>query len=178
MRKLQLVLIVFFALATSVSAQIKEKYDLKVGLVFQKTESLYWENGVGADFTSDFLLNKQIHLKATYLTSRLGSGIGSNAILQDNFLLGADWRFRSDKDLQIMAGLNAGVFVADYGNPVFDVLPNSSMLLSVETGLVYRFKFPITAGLTVGYNLKSGNGVDVPGSLFPVFYRLSVFYNL
>lgn len=178
MRKLQLVLIVFFALATSASAQINEKYDLKVGLVFQKTESLYWENGVGADFTSDFLLNKQIHLKATYLTSRLGSGIGSNAILQDNFLLGADWRFRYDKDLQIMAGLNAGVFLADYGNPEFDVLPNSSMLLSVETGLVYRFKFPVTAALSAGYNLKSGNGVDVPGSLFPVFYRLSVFYNL
>ena len=68
--------------------------------------------------------------------------------------------------------------MADYENPLFDILPTKSMLLSVETGLNYQFKFPMSASLTLGYNLKNGDGVNVPGSLFPVFYRLSILLSI
>ena len=91
-------------------------------------------------------------------------------------MIGADWRFRSDKDFQLFAGLNTGFFHADMELPQFDVLPHNSMLLQLETGLFYKFKFPVATSLSVGYNLINGDGVNVPGTLFPVFYQLSVFY--
>lgn len=174
--------IFFFLVAISFSvitnAQEAKKYDLAVGLKLQKTEQLYWENGVGVDCTSDCLLQKRIHLKLSYLTSRLGSAFNSNAIKQDYFLIGADWHFRSEEAFQILAGLNTGFFHADMENEIFDVLPHNSLLLSVETGISYKFKFPITANLTAGYNLITGNGVSGPGTLFPVFYQMSLYYRL
>jgi hypothetical protein len=178
MKKNSLSIIVFICIAISLKSQSSTKQDIKLGLIFQKTQSLYLENGIGADYSSDFLLNKQIHLKAGYLSSRFGSALGTNAIKQDNIIVGADWRFRQNKDLQILAGLNGGLLFVDYENSVFDVLPKSATFLSVETGLVYNFKFPISISLTVGYNLKSGNGIDIPGTLFPVFYKFGVFYKL
>ena len=176
MRKTVLLIFTVCLIIISANAQKNESYDLGVGLKFQKTEQLYWENGVAADFTSDFLLNKKIHLKASYVTSRLGSAMIGNAVKQDNFVLGADWRFRSHKDLQIFAGLNTGFFHADMETPMFSVLPHNSLLFSVEAGLFYKFKFPAAASLSAGYNLISGDGVTGPGTLFPVYYQLSVFY--
>ncbi len=157
-------------------AQTATPYELAVGLRVQKTEQLYWENGVGADFTSDFLLHKKIHLKLSYASSRLGSAMIGNAVRQDNVLVGADWHFRSDKDFQLFAGLNTGFFHADMELPQFDVLPHNSMLLQLETGLFYKFKFPVATSLSVAYNVINGDGVNIPGTLFPVYYQLSVFY--
>lgn len=161
-----------------ISAQTTNQQNLKAGIVFQKTQSLYWENGVGFDYSSANILDNKIHFKATFLSSRLGSAFNSNAIKQDNFIVGADWRFRSEKNLQIMVGLNTGVFKAHYDDPIFDVLPSSTILLSAETGLTYQFKFPMSAILSVGYNLRNGDGVGIPGSLFPVFYKLGFYYSL
>ncbi|HLP05561.1 MAG TPA: hypothetical protein VK152_09045 [Paludibacter sp.] len=169
--------IVFFMFFTARSeAQSLKDYELGVGLRFQKTEQLYLENGLAADFTSDFLFHRKVHLKMSYATSRLGSAIGSNAIKQDNYLVGADWRFRSDKDFQVFAGLNTGFFHADMEIPKFNVLPHNSMLFSLETGFFYKFRFPMATSLSVGYNFINGNGVSTPGTLFPVFYQLSVYY--
>jgi hypothetical protein len=178
MKKNQIVLLLIFVIPLSLFAQKKEKYELNAGVLLQKTQHLYWENGVGLDYTADFLLQKRIHFKAGYVSSRLGSAMIGKAIKQDNFVLGADWRFRSEEDLQILAGLNTGFFTSDFEADEFDVLPNNSMLFSVEAGIAYKFKFPVTATLSAGYNLINGNGIDVPGNIFPVFYRLSVFYNI
>lgn len=176
MRKALLSLLLVLTLFPLINAQSIGSYELGVGLRFQKTEQLYWENGIGVDFTSDFLLHRKIHLKLNYVSSRIGSAFMSNAIKQDNIILGADYRFRSDKDLQILAGLNTGYFHSDTEIPQFDVLPHNSMLLQLETGLFYRFKIPLATSLSVGYNAINGNGVNIPGTLFPVYYQLSVFY--
>lgn len=173
MRKTLFLIITGFLILPIIKAQNSDLYELGVGLKFQKTEQLYWENGFAADYTSDFLLNRKIHLKMSYTSSRLGSALVGNAIKQDNYLIGADWRFRSDKDLQIFAGLNTGFFHADMEEPQFNVLPHNSILLAVETGLFYKFKFPLAASLSVGYNLMT-----TPGTLFPVYYQMSVFYYL
>jgi hypothetical protein len=166
-------LLILLLLMPEIKAQFIDNYELGIGTRFQKTEQLYWENGVGADFTSDFLLKKKVHLKMSYATSRLGSAFSSNAIKQDNYLIGVDWRFRTKKCLQVFAGLNTGYFHADMEEPMFNVLPHNSLLLSAETGLVYKFKFPMSVSLSAGYNL-----ITTPGSLFPVFYQMSVFYTL
>ena len=167
---------VIFSFSLVSNAQILDKIDLMGGFLFQKTHYLYNENGIGFDLSSKSILENRIHFKLAYLSSRFGTAINSNAIKQDNFILGADWHFRSDKNLQILAGLNTGFFIADYEDPTYEVIPNTAVLLSIETGLVYNFNFPISTSLTAGYNLKSGNGDNVPGNLFPLFYRLSVYY--
>ena len=177
MKKTHFLIFISLLFLPYIKAQDQSKNDLAIGLKFQKTEQLYWENGVAADFTSDFLLQKRIHIKCSYTTSRLGSALIGNAIRQDNFIVGADWHFRSTKDLQILAGLNTGFFNADMEqNQVFSSIPHSSMLFGLETGLFYKFKIPVATSLTVNYNLINGDGVKIPGSLFPVYYQLSVFY--
>jgi hypothetical protein len=178
MKRLIYIFIAFIFFAVDVRSQNAQPYELGIGLSFQKTEQLYWENGLAADYTSDFLVHKKIHLKFNYVTSRLGSAMIGNAVKQDNFVVGADWRFRSQKTFQLFAGLNTGFFHADMENAGFDILPHNSLLLSLEAGMSYRFKFPVTANLSVGYNLITGNGTTGPGTLFPVFYKLSVFYTI
>lgn len=173
MVKKLIVLLIIILLMHQIKAQVSDNYELGIGARFQKTEQLYCENGVGADFTSDFLLKKKIHLKMSYATSRLGSAFSSNAIKQDNYLIGADWRFRTNKCLQVFVGLNTGYFHADMEEPMFNMLPHNSLLMSAETGLVYKFKFPMSVSLSAGYNL-----ITTPGSLFPVFYQMSMFYTL
>jgi hypothetical protein len=176
MNKPLLFFVTFLLFCPFIMSQNTSSYDLGIGLRFQKTEGLYWENGIGADYTSDFLLHKKIHIKVSYSTSRLGSAFNSNAIRQDNYLIGADWRFRSNKDFQIFAGLNTGFFHADMENPIFNSLPHNSLLFSGEAGFFYKFKIPLATSLSISYNLINGDGINIPGTLFPVFYQLSVFY--
>lgn len=174
MKKLPLLLVflLYFGLA---DAQL---YELNVGIVSQKTQKLYWENGLGIDFTSDLLLGKRIHLKTAFVTSRLGSALGSNAIKQESITLGADWRFFKNNPFQLFTGLNAGYFMAHYEDPQFDVLPSTSPLLQFETGLVYRFVFPLSLSASFGYNFINSNGERGPGTLFPVFYQLKAYYRI
>jgi predicted porin len=168
-------IIALMLITCGLKAQIRE---LNVGLAFQQTQYLYNENGLAFDYSCANLLNKHLHIKGAYVTSRLGSAIGSNALKQDNFLLGAHYYFSKDKPLQFFAGLNTGIFHVNYEDAVFDVLPQNNMLFGIETGLNYRFKFPLNVSLSLGYHLMNGNGIDVPGSLFPVYYKLGVYYRL
>jgi len=172
MKKFNILLFLLFF----VGAGFAQKVNVNAGMIFQKTEALYWENGVGADFSMPGVFDNQLHLNLNYVSSRLGTALMYNAIKQDNLIIGLNWHFLHKKDLQIKAGVNTGLFLVDYESAIFDDLPSSSALFQIETGLSYQFKFPVIASLTAGYNLISGDGVSVPGTLFPVFYKLSVFY--
>lgn len=152
--------------------------ELKGGLRIQKAQKLYWENGFTLDFASPRIANKRIHLGASYVTSRIGTAMGTNAIKQDNFLISAGYHFRPQKQLQPFTRLNIGYFQADYEEAIFDVLPNSAMLFPVEVGLCYEFKMPITVSLSAGYHLNAGTGSSGPGTLYPVFYQMSLYYTL
>jgi hypothetical protein len=152
--------------------------ELKGGIRIQKTQKLYWENGFAFDFTSPKIANRSIHFGVSYVTSRLGSAMGTNAIKQDNFLISSGYHFRHKKQLQPFTRLNMGYFHADYEDAIFDVLPNKSFLLSLDAGLSYEFKAPITINLSAGYNLISGNGPSGPGTLYPFYYQMSIFYTI
>jgi len=169
---------VFCSQAQSKSTNNAWLPELKGGLRIQKTQKLYWENGFAFDFTSARIANRSIHFGASYVTSRLGSAISSNAIKQDNFLISSAYHFRHKKELQPFARLNMGYFHADYEYAIFDVLPNNTFLFSLDAGLEYEFKAPITLNLSAGYNLNSGTGSAGPGTLFPVFYQMSIYYTL
>ena len=71
-----------------------------------------------------------------------------------------------------------GYFHADYEEAVFNVLPNNSFLLSLDAGLYYEFKAPVTIDLSAGYNFISGKGSSGPGTLYPFFYQMSIYYTL
>jgi hypothetical protein len=152
--------------------------ELKGGIRIQKTQKLYWENGFSFDFASPKIADSRIHFGASYITTRLGSAMSSNAIKQDNYLLSAGYHFLHQKQFQPFAGLNAGYFHADYEEAIFDVLPNNAFLFSLDAGLSYEFEIPITVSLSAGYNLNSGNGTSGPGTLYPFYYQMSIFYTL
>ena len=152
--------------------------ELKAGIRIQKTQKLYWENGFSLDYTCSKLHHNRVHLGLSYYTSRLGSAMGSNAIKQDNYIFSAAYHFRHEHSLQPIARLNLGYFYADMEDPIFNDIDNTAFLVSIDAGLYYQFDFPLTVGLTVGYNLSSGNGTSGPGTLYPIFYQMSLFYTV
>jgi hypothetical protein len=152
--------------------------ELKGGIRIQKAQKLYWENGFSFDFASPKIADSRIHFGASYITTRFGSAMGSNAIKQDNYLISAGYHFRHQKHFQPFTRLNTGYFHADYEEDIFDVLPNNAFLFSVDAGLCYEFGVPLTVSLSAGYNLISGRGTSGPGTLYPVFYQMSIFYTI
>lgn len=168
------IIILFLIFAGFVSETLAQ-YHMNAGVAIRKTEALYWENGISAELSSDNVLNRQLVLQGTYVTSRLGNALFGNALSQDNLILGARWIFSPENKLRFDAGLNTGIFLVDYNSDIFDVLPASSMLLAVEGGIRYSLK-PVEMRLSVGYNLKNGNGASIPGTLFPVYYQFVVSY--
>ncbi|MCF8453839.1 MAG: hypothetical protein K9G42_11580 [Pedobacter sp.] len=178
MKKVILLGLITFIFISGIKSQDSDNQDLRIGLMLQKTEALYWENGIAVNYANSSVFDKQLHFKAAILSSSLGSALGTNAINQHSISLGADWHFLHNKKLQIPVGFNLGYFIADYENTIFDVLPSSSALFSLEAGLSYSFDFPVTLSLSAGYNFRNGDGAEIPGTIFPVFYRIGIFYNL
>ncbi len=174
-----LMLFLFVGLqAQSDSAKTERLRVVKGGIRIQKTQKLYWENGFTFDMTCSGLMNYRLHFGLSYVSSRLGSAMGSNAIKQDNYIFSTSYHFRSSKSLQPIGRINLGYFYADYEDPVFDVLPNTSIIIGLEVGLVYDFDFPLTVSLSAGYTLTAGNGTSGPGTLYPIYYQMSVYYTL
>lgn len=151
---------------------------LDVGIRLQKSISLYTENGVTVQYTNQKLASKRLYFGASYVTSRLGTALGSNAIKQDNFLVNASWFFRPKWLIQPVAKANVGYFKADYGSDLFNDLSRTSLLASPEIGLCYCPNFPLKLNASVGYNLLTGNGVSGPGTLYPVFVQTSITWNV
>ncbi len=151
---------------------------LDVGLRFQKAIGLYWENGVSVHYSPAHFKHDRLYLGVSYVTTRLGSAINSNAIIQDNYLFTTTWYFGKRSDFRTLARFNMGYFVADYEDPMFDALENTSFLLSPEFGFAWRSKSPLKIMATVGYNLISGNGKEGAGSLYPVFVQTTLSWNL
>jgi hypothetical protein len=145
-----------------------------VGLRFQKTLNLYHENGLTAHYFS----HQRVAWGGSYVSSRLGSAIGSNAIKQDNLFLSGAYYFRPKRRLKSFIRANAGWFFADYEVNMFDQLPNTSPLLSVESGVSFPVFRAIHLNTSLGYNLITGNGFKRPGTLFPLFYQVSMNWRI
>jgi hypothetical protein len=156
-----------------VNQSFAQLHTFDIGLKFQKTQDLYYENGL----TAQYNLTSRWLIGASLITSRLGSAMGSNAIKQDNFLSSATYLFRSKKSLKTFVKGNLGYFNADYESDIFKNLTHSSAIVSTEAGLSYTFKNPLKVNLSIGYNLITGDGESGAGTLFPVFYQTSITYN-
>ncbi|GAB3758552.1 hypothetical protein GCM10028817_31800 [Spirosoma pomorum] len=151
---------------------------LDVGVRFQKTVNLYTENGVTFQYTHAKLANQRLYVGGSYVTSRLGTALGSNAIQQDNFLATVGYYFRPQWLVRPIVRANVGYFSAQYGSPIFNDLPRTSLLASPELGLCYCPNFPLKISGSIGYNLLTGTGVAGPGTLYPVFVQTSITWNV
>lgn len=151
---------------------------LDVGVRFQKSVDLYYENGVIIQYSNEKLIDHRLYLGLSYVSSRLGSAINSNALKQDNFILSGSYFFRPERRIQPLIRVNTGYFIADYEEEIFDDLPNSSILFSPEMGLCFKTRSPLKLAASLGYNLITGDGVDGPGSLFPLFIQTSITWNV
>lgn len=167
----------FFLFLTLASVPSLAQRQLDVGVRLQKAIGLYTENGLTAQYTPDGRGSQRLYFGLSYVTSRLGTALGSNAIRQDNFLASVGYYFRPKWLVRPVAKLNVGYFAADYGEALFDDLPRTSPLVSPELGLCYCPKFPLKIGAGIGYNLLTGNGTAGPGTLYPVFVQTSITWN-
>jgi len=171
--------LVLFSILVLVSATtLAGNNTLKLGLKMKKTPNLYYENGVAVDLSSDRFLNNKLHLGASFVSSRLGSALGSNALKQEEYLISAGFVFRNGKLINPILKINTGLFMLDTEFEIFSDLPDKSVLLSAELGLGYDIDGPFDLTTTVGYNLITGNGMSGPGTLYPVFLNLMVNYTL
>jgi len=151
---------------------------LDVGIRLQKTVNLYTENGFTAQYTNRALAHQRLYFGLSYVTSRLGTALNSNAIKQDNVLVTASYYFLPNRLIRPLVRVNAGYFKADLGSPIFADLPNSSPLASPEIGLCICPKGGLKVSASIGYNLITGDGVDGPGTLYPVFGQASITWNV
>lgn len=151
---------------------------LDVGIRLQKAVNLYHENGFAINYSSKGLMPDRLYFGFNYVTSRLGSAINSNAIKQDNFLLSSAYYFRPTHIIRPFVRGNVGFFSASYGDKMFDDLPQSSLLLSADAGLSFQTHTPLKIATSLGYNAITGNGTNGPGTLYPVYYQLTLSWNI
>ncbi len=151
---------------------------LDVGVRLQHSVNLYNENGVSVQYSAKNLKPGRLFFGFSYVTSRLGTALNSNAIKQDNFLVSAAWHLRPRHIIQPFGRLNTGYFSANYGNKIFDELPRKSVLLAPDLGISFNTRLPLKIATSLGYNLITGDGLSGPGTLYPLFYQLTVSWNL
>jgi hypothetical protein len=176
MTKLILLLLPLIIISQSLKAQNSV---LDLGARLQKDIGLYYENGISINYSDKGLKPDRWYFGFSYFSSRLGTAINSNAIKQDNFLLSTSYYFKQNHALRPFVRLNAGYFSANYGSPIFDVLPSKTYLLSPEVGLSYKTKLPLKIALSLGYNTNTSNGDNgVPGTIYPFYYQLTLSWNI
>jgi hypothetical protein len=151
---------------------------LDAGIRLQQTVNLYSENGIALSYSNKALLADRLYFGFSYATSRLGTAFNTYAIKQDNYLVSAAWYFRQNHVIRPFVRLNSGYFSADYGEAIFNVLPQSSLLLSSDFGVCFQTGLPLKISASLGYNFITGNGLSGPGTLYPVFYQLTLSWNI
>jgi hypothetical protein len=152
---------------------------LKVGLRFQKTQEMYWENGISSQYTFAKFKPNQFFLGFDYVTSRLGSAYNSNAIKQDSYLFSGSWLFNKNKPYHIVTRLNMGYFYSNLEEAIFKDVPNTSFLFSPEVGFTYVFKkVPISLNLGTGFYIITARDGYSPGTLQPLYFHFDIYYTL
>lgn len=167
---------VFVILGFFISFHISAQ-KLNLGVKFQKTHTLYWENGITAQYSFENLRPDQFFIGLEILSSRLGSAINSNALKQDSYIGSLSYYLRNKKDFQIKTKMNIGFFNVQLRDERFKELPKSDLLLSPEIGVRYNLKNEaIVVDLGAGFNVGLKGGGESPGTLQPLFYNFTVYY--
>lgn len=167
---------ILFVFLCSLSIAHANREQLSFGLRLQQSWNMYNENGITLEFTPKNLLNDQLSFGATYVSSRFGSALNSNAIIQDNILLHSTYVF-SPSALSPLIRLNVGYCFADYESSLFDEIDASMPLLSIEAGARYAFDIPLKVQAGLGYNLITSDGSSGIGTVYPLFIQCSLMWS-
>ena len=158
---------------------IAQAQSLNVGVRIQKTNEMYWENGISAQYSFAKFKPDQFFIGFDYVTSRLGTAYNSNAIKQDNFIFSGSWLFNKSKSYHFVTRLNLGYFYSDLEEDIFDEIPNTAFLFSPEIGFTYNLpKLPISLNLGAGYYIITEKEGYSPGTLQPLYFHLDIYYTL
>jgi hypothetical protein len=157
----------------------KDLGHFSAGLKFQKTVNLYYENGLELGYTHDLLWKRRIQFGLSYVTSRLGSAMGRNALKQDNYVLSTGLHFRPVKLVDPFVQINLGYFYYDTEIPEFNFLDNHSMIFSFVSGVKFNID-PKLGGVYIdlGYNFITGKEGEGAGTLYPMFFNLGLVFNI
>jgi hypothetical protein len=144
------------------------------GLKFQKTLNLYYENGLELGYTHDGLWKQRIQFQISYISSRFGSAMGSNALVQDYYQASTGLHFRPEKLFDPFLQINMGYFRYDVENKMFDFLDNQSMIFSLVSGIKFNL-IPRVGGVyaDLGINL-----VQDANTLYPLFFNIGLVFNV
>ncbi|MBM4151236.1 MAG: hypothetical protein FJ219_06270 [Ignavibacteria bacterium] len=169
---------IYVILLTSILFSVAKAQDdqLSLGFRLQHSIHMYNEHGITIDYTPKKLLNDQLSFGATYVSTRFGSAINSNAILQDNILFHSTYVF-SSSSLSPLIRLNAGYCFADYESSLFDDIDPTMPLLSIETGVRYAFDVPLNIQAGLGYNLITSDGSSGIGTVYPLFVQCTLLWS-
>lgn len=153
---------------------------LHIGIRFQKTQNMYWENGIAIQYTFKGMNPDKWIFGFDYVTSRLGSAINSNALKQDNFFVSAAYNFgNQQKPVKFFLRANTGLFVVDYEYEIFKDIPNKALLLGIEPSVCYIFKeAPIKMNFGLNINFATTKQGYNPGTLQTFMYHLDFFYTV
>ncbi len=154
--------------------------NLEVGVRIQKTHGMYWENGITLQYNLENFKPDNFSIGFSYITSRLGTAMGSNALNQDSYIANANWFFgKKVKPFKFYGRLNFGYFHAEEVNEIFAEIPNTAFLFAPEFGMNYKFKtLPIVLNLGVGNYLFTGDDGKSPGTFQPLYYHLDISYKI
>jgi hypothetical protein len=168
--------ILFAALLSCVLASAQQ---LNVGLRFQKTHSMYWENGISAQYSFANFKPDRFYVGFDFVTSSLGTAMGSNALKQSSYIFSGSWYFNHGKQFRLIGRLNVGYLFANLEDEIFDELPSTAFLLAPEFGMSYQFKdLPIRINAGLGYYLGVQEAYNTPGTFQPLYYHFTLYYNL
>jgi len=166
--------VTLFLSLVSWSALKAETWQCAAGPRLQKTWELYYENGLEASCTHAAILNHRLAAIFHITSSRLGSALVSRALEQENYLIGLHWIFRSPSRIRPWVGAETGYFHLDTESPLFDALPDQSPLLALTGGMLIVPQGKIQYRIGFGLNLITGNGVDGPGTLYPLYGTFAI----
>ncbi len=152
---------------------------LKVGARIQKTQEMYWENGISSQYSFAKFKPNRFFIGFDYVSSRLGSAYNSNAIKQDSYIFSGSWLFNKSKPYHFLTRLNMGYFYSDLEYEIFNEIPNTSFLLAPELGFTYDFKkVPISLNLGIGFYIITAKEGYSPGTLQPLYFHFDIHYTL
>lgn len=165
---------VFLLVVSSLSFSQNQNHSIHAGVLVQKSIGMYTDVGLYGEYEPNIAL--PVAVGFTYVSSRFGSALNSNALKQDCFFVNGTYYFFREKIITMYSGVNVGLMTIDYGSELFDMLPQNAMLASVEFGTRYFYKDIFTVSASFGYNAITGNGVKGIGSVMPIFWQVSGGY--
>lgn len=129
--------------------------------------------GLQVSYASEAIAGGRPRFSFSYSTTRLSTALGSNALTEDRFQLGAGWYFRRARRISPYLGLNVGYTRFNREDEeLFALLDNSAPILTLLAGAEVTVHPSLRANANVGYSHLQSSTV------YPLVAGLGLHYRL